>query len=213
MHGKIKLSANQTVVFIGDSITDADKNMPAYQPFGFGYVHFVAYMLLAKYPQLNISVINTGINGDSINDLEQRWEQDCISYKPDILSVLIGINDAYRMYTSPAVKRGLYPEEYELTYRRLLLRAREECKSQIVLMEPFMFCSDCEEQMFRFLQEYIQKVHILVREFGAVLVPLQERINEQIQQVTAEKWSQDMVHPYVWAHAWIAQRWLEATGL
>lgn len=213
MWKKIELRANQTIVFIGDSITDADRSKHAYQPYGFGYVHFVAYTLLAKYPQLNISVINTGISGNSISDLEQRWEQDCISYKPDILSVLIGINDACRAYTSPGVRRGLYPEEYELTYRRLLLRAREECRSKIVLMEPFMFCSNPEEQVFKFLQGYIQKVHILAKEFGAVLVPLQKRINEQIQQVAAEKWSQDMVHPYVWTHAWIAQRWLEATGL
>jgi len=67
-----------SIVFIGDSITDAERDLPAYQPFGFGYVHFVANYLLAKYPQLNPSIINTGMGGDTIRDLAGRWERDCI---------------------------------------------------------------------------------------------------------------------------------------
>jgi len=76
-----------------------------------------------------------------------------------------------------------------------------------------MFCSDRANQMFKGLRTYIRIVHNLAEEFDAVLVSLQSRIDEQIKQVPSEKWSMDSVHPYLWAHAWIARRWFEATTL
>jgi hypothetical protein len=62
---RIELKPNQTILFIGDSITDAGRLEAAYRPFGYGYVHFVAYQLLAKYTEYNLSIINTGISGDT----------------------------------------------------------------------------------------------------------------------------------------------------
>jgi len=214
MRTKIQLLHNQTIVFIGDSITDTGRLEPEYRPFGYGYVNFVANHLLAKYPQHNLNIANTGVSGNTVRSLEARWEKDCIKHKPDVLSVLIGVNDLWRRYAEPdRLPKAVCPDEYELTYRRLLSRAREQCRCQLVLMEPFMFCSDRGNPMFRGLQTYIQTVHKLAQEFDTVMVPLQSRIDEQIEQVPSEKWAMDMVHPYVWAHAWIAQRWLEATGL
>ena len=76
-----------------------------------------------------------------------------------------------------------------------------------------MFCSDPADHIFELLQRYIEKVDGLAREFDTVLVPLQSLINKQIKIVEPQKWSADSVHPYVWAHAWIAECWLQATGL
>jgi len=214
MQTKIELKPNQTILFTGDSITDMGRLEPAYRPFGCGYVHFVANLLLAKYPQRNLNIVNTGISGNTIRDLQARWQKDCIKYKPDILSVLIGVNDLWRQHAEPEyLPYAVYPDEYELTYRLLLSQAKEQCNCQLVLMEPFMFCGDKENQMFKGLRTYIKIVHKLAKEFDAVIVPLQSRIDEQMKQVTPDKWSADMVHPCVWAHAWIAQQWLEATGL
>ena len=76
-----------------------------------------------------------------------------------------------------------------------------------------MFCDDKANPAYKALQQYIQAVHVIAEEFDAVMVPLQELIDNKIKKVPPEKFSDDMVHPYVWAHAWIAQRWLEATKL
>ncbi|HCO95015.1 MAG TPA: GDSL family lipase [Phycisphaerales bacterium] len=212
MQTKIDLKSNSSIVFIGDSITDADRFDPAYRPFGYGYVHFVAYRLLAKYPEYNISVINTGISGDTIRDLDYRWEKDCLSHKPDIVSVLIGINDVFRQY-SGALDTAVLLDEYQLTYKRLLSLVKEKYNCRLILMEPFMFCDDKTNPAYKSLQQYIHAVRALAEEFDAVLVPLQELIDKKIKQVSPEKFSDDMVHPYMWAHAWIAERWLEATKL
>ena len=212
MSGTIELKPNQTIVFIGDSITDTDRNLPAYRPFGFGFVHFTANLLLAKYPQLNLNIINTGISGNTVRDLKGRWQKDCIRHKPDILNVLIGINDLWRQYEGPEqLPQAVYLNEYESTYRQLLSAAVQQYGCQIVLVEPFMFCSDTENEMFIGLADYIGAVHRLAVEFEAVLVSMQKFIDEQIEQVPDEKWSLDYVHPYVWAHAWLARRWFEVT--
>jgi lysophospholipase L1-like esterase len=212
MPHRTKLKSDQTILFIGDSITDAGRLEPAYKPFGFGYVHFVAYRLLAKYPEYKLSIINTGISGDTIRDLNYRWEKDCLNHKPDILSVLIGINDVFRQYTGRPDEAVLL-DEYQLTYKRLLSLVKEKYKCQLILIEPFMFCDDKTNPAYKTLQQYIHAVRALAEKFDAVLVPLQELIDNKITKVSPEKFSDDMVHPYVWAHAWIAQQWLEAIKL
>jgi len=212
MQTKIELKPNSSIVFIGDSITDAGRLEAAHKPFGYGYVHFVAYRLLAKYPEYNINIINTGISGDTILDLKGRWEKNCLKHNPDILSVLIGINDVFRQYTG-RLEDAVLLNEYQLTYKRLLSLAKEKNNCQLILMEPFLFCEDKANPAYKALQQYIQAVRVLADQFNAVLVPLQELINKKIKEVPPEKFSDDMVHPYLWAHAWIAQQWLEATKL
>jgi len=210
----IRLRGNDTIVFIGDSITAADRHRQAYGPLGFGYVHFAGNLLLARNPGLNLKIVNTGISGDTVIDLKDRWQRDCIIHRPNVLSVLVGINDVWRRAMEPdAAERAASPAEFEVTYGQLLVQAKERCQCQLVLMEPFLFCRDREDEVFRTLVPYLEAVRALAQKHEAVLVPLQQEIDRCIGEIPPEKWSQDGVHPYLWAHAWIAQRWLEATGL
>ena len=214
MTTSLSLRANDTIVFIGDSITDADRRHPAYTPFGCGYVHFVANALLAKYPRLNLNIINTGVGGDTILDLRRRWDADCLAHRPNLLSVLIGINDAWYLTTEPGGNgRAAPPKQCELTYDQLLLEVRRQCDCQIVLMEPFVFAAEAQNELLSTAKGYITAARRLAAQHDAVLVALQEEVNSRIGEVPPERWSQDGVHPYQWAHAWIAARWLEATGL
>jgi lysophospholipase L1-like esterase len=202
------------MVFIGDSITDADRRRQAYSPLGFGYVHFVTNWLLAKYPACDLKIVNTGISGDTIIDLQHRWQSDCIAHRPDVLSILVGINDVWRRTVEPDFAEGAAgPDEFEITYGQLLAQAWKQCPCQLVLMEPFLFCRDPANEVYQTLGPYIEVVHKMAEKHGALIVPLQRQIDRQIAEIPPMKWSRDGVHPYLWAHAWIAQRWLEATGL
>jgi len=213
MKSKIELKPNQTIVFIGDSITDAERMTAAYKPFGAGYVHFTANALLAKYPRLNLNIINSGVSGNTIHDLKIRWQRDCISHKPDILSILIGVNDVWRRIAENDLSGAADLDEYDSMYRLLISQTKKECNSRIVIIEPFMFCDDLNNPVFVELRRFVEKVRIIAADFNAVLVPLQKAIDERIKEVPPQNWSLDMVHPEVWAHAWISQRWLEVTGL
>ncbi len=214
MQQAIRLKANDTIVFIGDSITAADRHRQAYSPLGFGYVHFAGNLLLARNPALDLKIVNTGISGDTLIDLKDRWQRDCIAHRPNVLSVSVGINDVWRRAMEPDMaERAANPAEFEITYEQLLAHAKAQCRCQFVLMEPFLFCRDRENQVFRTLVPYLEAVRRLAKKHEAVLVPLQRGIDRQIVEVPPERWSQDTVHPYLWAHAWIAQQWLDATGL
>jgi lysophospholipase L1-like esterase len=213
MVGKIQLNKSQTILFTGDSITDCGHLEQAYSPFGAGYVHFAANYLLAKYPYLNLNIINTGIGGNTTRDLLSRSRQDITAHQPDILSVLIGINDIHRMCNSDGSGSGVGPDEYETNYRKILSEARQNFDPQIILMEPFYFCTDTNNTVFKTLPAYIDIVHKLAEEFEAILIPLQGRFDAIAGDVPPEKWADDMVHPFIWAHEWICQQWLEVTAL
>jgi len=210
----VHLKANDTLLFIGDSITDAERHRRAYHPLGFGYVHFVANSLQAKYPHLTTSIINAGVSGDTIIDLQNRWEQDCLTHRPNVLSVLVGINDVWRLTMEPAfTQNAAAPERFEVTYNQLLSQTKEKRDVQLVLMEPFLFCDDRRNGLYEAILPYVRIVRKLAARHDAVLVPLQQKIDHLIAEVPPKRWSDDLVHPHLWAHAWIAQRWLEATSL
>ncbi len=214
MQQAIRLRANDTIVFIGDSITAADRHRQAYSPLGFGYVHFAGNLLLARNPALNLKIVNTGISGDTVIDLKDRWQRDCIAHRPNVLSVLIGINDVWRRAMEPDMaERASSPADFEVTYEQLLAQAKERCRCRLVVMEPFLFSQDRDNEVFRTLMPYLEAVRTLAKKHEAALVPLQREIDRCIREIPPERWSRDTVHPYLWAHAWIAQQWLDATSL
>jgi lysophospholipase L1-like esterase len=214
MPSTLQLRANDTILFIGDSITAAERHRQVCGPLGFGYVHFAGNFLLARYPQLDLKIVNTGVSGDTLHDMKQRWEKDCLAHRPNVVSVLVGVNDAWQLTMEPQhAPSASTPHEYEVTFGQLLALTRRRCNCRLVLMEPFMFCRDPENEVFRALTPYVAAVRRLAARYEATLVPLQSEIDRLLDVVPPEKWSADTVHPYLWAHAWIAQRWLEATGL
>jgi len=89
---ELAVKDGETIVFAGDSITDCGRR-GEYAPLGNGYVHMFNCLILAKYPERRIRVVNVGIGGNTVLDLRNRWEDDVLSLEPDWVSVLIGIND------------------------------------------------------------------------------------------------------------------------
>ncbi len=212
MHKRIEFETQQTILFIGDSITDCRRRELPYSPLGWGYVHFAANFLLANRPDLNLNIENRGIGGDTTRALLFRWQTDCLALKPDIVSLMIGINDLWYKFGESYESQRMHvaPDEYESNVRKLLTQTRDECNSQLILMEPFMFCGETDNPMLTELPAYIDIVHKLADEFDAVLVPVHTNYIQLQSKRPANQWAEDTVHPYEWAHAWIAQQWLNA---
>lgn len=99
---------NQTIVFIGDSVTDDDRARPVgeglWEALGKGYVKLIDTFLQVDYPELNLRVINMGIGGNTSRDLVGRWDTDVTALDPDYVVVQIGINDVWRQFDSPSRK-------------------------------------------------------------------------------------------------------------
>jgi len=194
------------VLFQGDSITDALRDYANGASMGIGYSNVVARWLSARYPGLEMVFINRGINGDRVCDMEARWTQDCIDLTPDLVSILIGINDCLRSYDS-----GLASplDGFDARYRRMLDRVKAETKAGIVVMEPFLVPSvehwdTCRDDLGRRI-EILRKIS---RDYAALYIPLDGLFAAACARREPLFWSEDGVHPTEAGHAFIAQEWI-----
>lgn len=207
----MKLTKEATILFIGDSITDASRNHEEPTDLGCGYPLLVAAALLERYPELDLSLVNRGIGGDKITDLANRWEEDCLALNPDIVSILIGINDTWHSVGTETFGTEKAIDKFELYYRILLQTVKERTNAQIILMEPFVLPHPIDRKEWRIdLEPRIQVIRKLAKEYETGFVPLDERLNALGKKQSYTYWTgQDGVHPTVAGHAVIAKAWLE----
>ena len=168
----IRIHPGDKILFTGDSITDCGSSLTDDINFlGHGYPVFIASLLGVRHPELELTLVNTGRTGDRIGDLAGRWQRDVLNHRPQILSILIGINDTADRYKSPSAVGAF---EFAAVYRRMLEAARTELpETQIVLMEPFLLPFREELRVWRDdLNPKIQAVRDLAAEFSCTLIPL-----------------------------------------
>lgn len=195
------------LLFIGDSITDADRHMSP-DGLGWGYVRFIYESMRIKYPELRITMINRGIDGNRLADLEMRWDKDCIKLQPDFVSILIGINDTWRMFD----QNQLSPiHEFETRYRKLLKHLTSQSKAKIILCTPFMLPDPPDRAKWRSdLDARIAVIEKLAGEFNAILVPFDQLFDTAAKSAPCLHWLHDGVHPTKAGHELMAELWLQA---
>ncbi len=202
---------NDRILFQGDSITNAFR-MPgeinnAYQ-LGAGYAMIAAAQLLHDRPHDDLTFVNRGVAGDSLAMLAARWRVDCLDLQPNVLSILVGVNDAQVTLSQP--KTSL--DEFERQYRELLARTRAALPEvRLVLCEPFALrVGEVRADRLDDVATRGGIVRRLATEFAAVIVPLQEVFADAQLNVPAEYWSYDGIHPNAQGHWLIAKAWLRA---
>ena len=206
------------ILWQGDSITDCKRNrereaIPSdMEAMGLGYSKMASAELLSVYPSKELCIYNRGKSGDRIVDLYARWKIDCLNLKPDILSILIGVNDTGKERKDQP--NGVDPERYETIYRMLLEWTKEILPEiQLVLCEPFWLPLGRVDSSW--MEEMAQRQYIvrnLAQEFDAFFVPFQELFDRLIEEKSAEYWSVDGVHPNMAGHHRMNRFWLEKTG-
>jgi lysophospholipase L1-like esterase len=202
-----------TVLFQGDSITDGrrDRGTDLNHVLGHSYAYIIAAKLGHEFAELQPTFINRGVSGDRVSDLYARWNEDAISLKPDVISLLVGVNDAWRQMSG---EPSGATDRFERAYRHLLEETKEVLpNTKLVLCEPFILNTGATAEKWtewkRLVGRYQDTVRQLAEEFGAVLVPLQDAFNAATQKADAAYWIWDGVHPTAAGHDLIAQRWLE----
>jgi len=210
----LPLSARAKYLFIGDSITDANRKADKDEGLGSGYVRLVRDYLCAKDAGHAPQVMNRGVSGNKVPNLRQRWDADVIQLAPDVLSVMIGINDVWHGL-NPAWAPGTEIGPYTDTYRELLGRVRKELpECAIVLCEPTIISPPAHANGNATLRPYASAVHELAREFkAAALVKLHDVFLDAEKTRPDVKWTTDGVHPTSTGHMLIARQWLVATEL
>ncbi len=206
---------NNVILFQGDSITDAGRSKTrqnnANEPraMGIGYVLLAASQLLAEHCDAKPRIYNRGISGNKVFQLAERWNVDCIALKPDVVSILVGVNDYW--HTSKHGYDGTV-ETYERDYRALLERTRRELpEAELVICEPFVLrCGEVDEKWFPDFDGYRAAVKELAADFNTIFVPFQSIFNEASKNAPHSYWSADGVHPSIAGSYLMAQAWLKA---
>jgi lysophospholipase L1-like esterase len=206
------LRAGACVLFQGDSITDGARGRGPDQNhiLGHGYQFIIAAQLGAAYPEQQLTFVNRGISGNRVGDLAKRWQADALELKPDVISILIGINDF-----THAAERGEpgTAATYETEYDALLARTMAALPEvRLVLGEPFLLPSgrfvDQYAARAAELAPYQQAVERLGRKYHAPVVHYQAAFTAACQRAPADHWIWDGVHPTYSGHGLMAQEWL-----
>jgi len=203
----------ETIIFIGDSITDCGRQGQFF-PYGNGYAKMAVDLVTACYPEKSFTYFNRGIGGNTVNDLFNRWHDDLILLKPDWVSILIGLNDLHRFLADPAT---LSPDRYEKLYRAILERTKQETKAKLILLEPFYISNDFKSDSFRsrvlkLIPDYIKVVRRLSGEFDAVLIKTHDIFQEQLKYRSADTFCAEPVHPNATGHLVIAHELLKVVN-
>ena len=214
---KATLKKGSVILFQGDSITDAGRNKKDPKPneqksFGKGYAWMAASQLLVSNPGHKLTAHNRGISGNKVHQLAARWDKDCLDLKPDVLSILIGVNDIWHGLN------GRYDgtvKTYEDNLDALLKRTRKVLpKIQFVICEPFVLkCGAVNDNWFPEFDKYRAASKKLAAAHGAVFVPFQSMFDEAIKFAHPSHWAGDGVHPSSHGASLMAHFLLESIGI
>ena len=196
------------ILFQGDSITDGNRGRSA-DPnhiLGHGYAFILAAKFGAAFPGAKLEFFNRGVSGNTVLDLEKRWQRDTRDLKPDVLSILIGVNDK---------GRGIPLDRYEQTYDQLLADAKAaNPKLKLVLCEPFVVNHRATTPQHGSPNADIVKrqeiVARLAQKHGAALVRFQAALDRATGRAPAIHWIWDDIHPTYAGHQILADEWERA---
>ncbi|WP_394793942.1 SGNH/GDSL hydrolase family protein [Armatimonas sp.] len=199
-----------TLLFIGDSITDAGRARPVGEGGGLGggYPAQVNALLGATYPERKIRVLNTGISGNTIRNLVSRWQKDVLDLKPDWLSIMIGTNDVWRQFSGTNNPDSVFPEEFEKSYRELIEKTRPTVKG-ITLLTPFYVEPDKAQPMRAQMDVYGKLVQKLAKETGCRFGDTQAAYDKALQSVAFSTLAGDKVHPSPTGHMVLSRVFLK----
>lgn len=187
-------------LFIGDSITDSGRSQDP-ERLGSGYVRMIKDKL-----ENTVEVVNKGVSGNRITDLEKRWQKDVIEAKPAVLSISIGINDVWRQLDHPEMKQ-VYPDDFKEIFERLLNQT-SKLNTTLVLMEPTIINEDVHSKGNQMLVPYVEIVRRLAINYDAILVPTHSVFLEEVNQSDVNL-TTDGVHMTEAGNKLMANTWLE----
>lgn len=204
-------------LFQGDSITDVDRaNGEAGKLdscfLGYGYPNLVASEYL-KSRKGDIEFINRGISGNRIVDLYARIKCDIINLKPNIMSVLIGVNDVWHELNSQ--QNGVSAEKFEKIYSMLIEEIKAELPDiNIIILEPFVLKGSGTEMYYSEFRAEVEKRSLaakrVAQKYGALFVPLQKSFDELSANGDESYWTTDGVHPTAPGHQIIKEALCDA---
>ena len=209
-----KLETGATILFQGDSITDAGRQKTKELPnqpdsLGKGYAFLAASHLLHTHADKKPSIFNRGISGNKVYQLQERWQKDALDLNPKWISIMIGVNDYWHK------RKHNYDGTiaiYENDYRKLLKETKAALPEvQFILCEPFILpgTSAVDESWVAPFKEYQEVAKKIAEEFNTLWVPFQSAFDAALEQAEASYWAPDGVHPSLAGSHLMTHHWMK----
>ena len=197
------------ILFQGDSITDAGRDKRNYHDMGQGYPKFATAHIREAFPNVEFEFINFGISGNRTDQLFDRLYVDGIAFQPDIISILIGINDIWHRHGAGRVETT--DAQIATNYRAILERLKAQTNAKIVILSPFLLDSEEKETWRPEVENLLTIVRALADEFADAYVPLDKLFAEALKtQPEPQYYSADGVHPNDNGRAFIGKHYFDA---
>lgn len=184
---KIKL------LFQGDSITDSNRDYADYHNLGNGYAKYASELLKERHPEIDFEFIDLGISGNQTKDLVDRLEKDFIEIQPDIVSILIGINDVWHYAAKDS--QWLDNDIFEERYRTVLEAIKNKTNAKIMMLEPFLIPVEDKNFFREDLNPKIDIIRKLAREYADVYLPTDGLLQSALIGNDPLTFARDGVHP------------------
>ncbi len=201
------------ILFQGDSITDCGRTRENDSYLGSGYAHLIQAELGFENPG-KYEFINRGVSGNRIIDLYARIKVDLINLRPDVVSILIGVNDVWHEYEFNESPNGVDADKYFKIYSMLI----EEIKAalpntKIMILEPFTLKSERLEAYWdKFnieVKKRAEKAKEIAEKYALPFITLQDKFDEAAKLAPNTYWLTDGVHPTPMGHELIKNEWLK----
>ena len=197
------------ILFQGDSITDWGRDKRNYHDMGNGYPRFASELIAAAHPDVDFEFINFGISGNRTCQLFDRLYTDGIAFQPDIISILIGINDIWHRYDSERIETT--DEQIATNYRAILERLKTQTNAKIVMMAPYVLDNETKDYLRPDLERLLPIIKQLADEYADIFIPLNEYFEEAVKvQPAPLYYSEDGVHPNANGAEFIGKVYAEA---
>ena len=173
-------------------------------------MHNIALDLIGENPE-KYEIVNRGISGNRVVDLYARIKVDCWNHNPDVLSILIGVNDVWHEVSH---QNGVELDRFENIYRIMLKETKERFPNiKLMILEPFVLCGTATEasfEKFKDVYKYAAVAKKLAEEFDAKFIPLQKMFDEEAEKHGVATCLTDGVHPNAYGARLIAKEWIKA---
>lgn len=211
----MQIAPESRLLFIGDSITDSGRRRPSDQggfdqALGDGYVSLVNAAISAIYPDCAIKVINMGVSGNTVLDLESRWKSDVLDINPNWLSIMIGINDVWWLFNQgwrPGIQHDI--KGYTQTLKGIIQDVRPSLQG-LVLMTPYFLEPDTHDPLRAMMDRYGETVEELALLHDAIFVDTQAEFDRIMKWIDPFDLAPDRVHINLTGHMVLAQTFLRS---
>jgi lysophospholipase L1-like esterase len=197
---KMARGEHTVMVMLGDSITEPNYHVHGYM----NYAGLLHERLLEKFGRCLLAV-NAGVSGNTTRDLISRLERDVLRFTPDMVILMIGVNDC---------GAGVPLEEYAANLERLIVLINAQ-GAEVLLMTQHPLNAESSDIASKYMtySQYTTLIREVSRNLHVPLCDIYEAWETLVDPAKHSTLMNDFLHPNELGHRMIADIVFRTLGI